>query len=177
MRLALFVILASAGPASADKSGIDTTPLEKMPRTLASLERFGCEGDCPAYKVTVYVDGQVVFDPRSGVKQKTMAAGTLSAADLAAITKAFVTAGFASVATRFDCGDDAPVATTFYDDGKSTKTVVHDPICDDHGKDSVKAQAKAMSKLETEIDRITNSVRWVGTQAERDALRKAGKLY
>lgn len=136
------------------------------------------EDDCPSYKVQIYVDGQVVWNPRLGVKQKTMATGKLSATELAAIEKAFATAGFASVAARFDCGDDAPIATTYYDDGKTKKTVVHDPICNDHGKTAtVKSQAKALSVLEDEIDRIVGSVKWIGTQAERDALRKAGKLY
>ncbi len=148
-------------------------PATTKPRVLASLERFGCEGQCPVYKLTVFEDGRLEWVGRWFVKQRGTATATLSTSERADLVTAFATAKYFDLAAKYDCADDTPVSHLFYDDGTRKRAVGHDSHCDTNDRTAkLRAEASSLTVLETAIDRITRSERWVGTTAEREALAR-----
>jgi hypothetical protein len=141
---------------------------EPPPRLVASLERTMCYGTCPVYALRVYADGRVEYEGRGYVKLIGAGSARLSPRELAALVAAFTDAKYLDLAGPFDCEErtDHPGAKLHFDDGQRSRDLVHD-----HGCVSP-ANVGAMSKLEDAFDRIVKSVRWVGTPAEREALRR-----
>lgn len=139
---------------------------------LATLERGACLGWCPVYKLTIFSDGRVEYVGRQHVKRADTASATLSPTELTAIVALFGKTNYFELDDDYRCVTDTPVVHTFYDDGTHHKAVEHERGCDQYGRtEKIKAQAQALTRLESEIDRITNSATWVGTQSEREQLR------
>jgi hypothetical protein len=168
MRL-FFVIAALAAAALADTSA---PPAGNSPYVMATLERTACYGSCPIYTLTIFSDGRVEWNGARFVKQRGKATATLSASELAQLREAFDAVGYFALGDGYDCYEmtDAPSANTSYSDGKQKKSIAHY-----HGCQS-KPKTKELGELESKIDRIVKSERWVGTAAEREELRKKGKL-
>jgi len=131
---------------------------------MATLERTACYGWCPVYTVTVYRDGAVEYLGTNFVKTKGKATGTISADEVAALDRLFTAAHYFDFKDSYESYDmtDQPSATTSYRADGRSKTVRH-YYGDSHAPE-------ALSALETGIDRIVRTERWVGTQAERDKL-------
>ena len=134
---------------------------------MARLERTACLGNCPMYKLTVFSDGQVEFVGEQFVKVKGKAQGQLTPQQLKALQDAFRDSGYFDLKGNFGCYEmtDHPWAHTEYSDGARRRKIEHY-----HGCGSVK-QGATLTKLEDQIDQITNSVRWLGTESERDQNR------
>jgi Domain of unknown function (DUF6438) len=140
-------------------------------RVMATLQRTACLGTCPVYKLTIYSDGRVEWKGEYFVKVKGKASARLDAGALALLKAAFDRARFLELGDGFDCYEatDMPSADVSYDDGKRHKEIRHY-----HGCIS-KPDKEKLFELEGRIDEIAHTERWMGTQLEREQLRKSGK--
>jgi hypothetical protein len=148
------VVLLFSTLALADTSA----PAERgKARVVATLERTVCFGSCPAYKLTVYSDGQVLWEGASYVKKKGKASATLTAGELSLLKAAFSDAGYFDLPDTAACYEatDNPWATTSYDDGTRHRTLRHYYGC------RSKPEAATLGALERRIDQIVNSDRWI----------------
>ena len=129
---------------------------------LASLERTACYGTCPIYKVTVYRDGDIEWAGEKFVKVVGAAQGHATGEQLDKLRAAFARADYASLRDKYEAYDvtDNPSAVTSFSDGGRVKTVSH-YYGDMHAP-------AALGTLETAIDEILQTTRWVGTAAERE---------
>lgn len=128
---------------------------------LATLERTACYGTCPIYKVTVYRDGAIEWAGEKFVKVVGAASGHATAAQLQKLRDAFARADYAALRDKYESYDvtDNPSAITSFSDGGRVKTVSH-YYGDTHVPES-------LGQLETAIDEILETTRWVGTGEER----------
>ncbi|HEY1813715.1 MAG TPA: DUF6438 domain-containing protein [Kofleriaceae bacterium] len=129
---------------------------------MATLERQGCYGWCPIYKITIHRDGRVEYHGEEFVKVRGDAAGHLTPAQLADLDRAFDKAGYFSLAdkyTEYDVTDNPTAITSYARDGL-TKTITHY-----FGDEKA---PKGLYDLETTIDTIVGTDRWIGTEAERE---------
>lgn len=121
---------------------------------LVHLERTACrDGDCPAYAVEIAADGAVLFIDHDSPHQAT---GTVTAAEIAKLTKRFRDAGFFRMMFKSPCGIDPPTDTpsarmTFVDQGRMRT------IEDDHGDGCI---PDIVGELENEIDRVGATAVW-----------------
>jgi hypothetical protein len=162
------VATASCGrkkAAPADSVSIDQPhPPDLMAGTtlLATLERTGCYGECPVYRLTVSTDGSVVYVGARWVKVLGRREYKLSQAQLSDLESAFERANFMSLRDydHVESTDDdwAHVSLLW---GGRLKRVRHY-----HGDN---AAPPALSALEDELDRITDSGRFVGVPATSGA--------
>jgi hypothetical protein len=135
---------------------------------LASLERTPCFGWCPVYKVTIFRDGLVEYEGKEYVKIQGRATGHLSAEQLDALDAQFLDSsflGFDDSYVRSQTSDEPSAYTTYSFEGTLPKTVRHYLARDC-------PVPPALSDLEHAIDRLVKIEQWIGTDAERDALRQ-----
>ncbi|HEU0100436.1 MAG TPA: DUF6438 domain-containing protein [Allosphingosinicella sp.] len=136
-----------------------------------TLERFGCYGSCPVYRVRIEGDGRVVFqtleplgDPlvglRGGFDRHNVLApgrheGRIARAEVEALVDRFRSARFFGLrkAYRAPVTDSASFVVTF-ETGRRRKRVV-----DYVGK--TVGMPEAVTRLEDEIDRVAETARWV----------------
>jgi hypothetical protein len=147
--------------APADSVSIDQPhPPDLAPGTslLATLERTGCYGECPVYRLTLSTDGSVVYVGTRWVKVLGRHEYKLTDAQLAEVDTAFARANFMMLHDydHVESTDDDWAHVSFQHGGK-TKRVRHY-----HGDTSA---PPALSALEDELDRITDSGRFVGAAA------------
>jgi hypothetical protein len=151
--------------APADSVTIDQPhPPDLVPGTtpLATLERTGCYGECPVYRLTVASDGTVVYVGTRWVKVLGRREYKLSPAQLEELESAFERANFLMLRDydRVESTDDDWAHISF-GHGSRLKRVRHY-----HGDNSA---PPALSALEDEFDRITDSGRFVGLPATAGA--------
>jgi hypothetical protein len=151
--------------APADSISIDQPhPPDLMAGTtlLATLERTGCYGECPVYRVTVSTDGSVVYVGTRWVKVLGRQEYKLSAAQVSDIVSAFERANFATLRDydHVESTDDDWAHVSFLWGGR-LKRVRHY-----HGDN---AAPPALSALEDELDRVTDTGRFVGVPATSGA--------
>lgn len=145
----------------ADTTSIDQPhPPDAMPGAtpVATLERTGCYGECPVYRLTVSNDGSVVYVGTRWVKVLGRQVYHLPEARLAELEAAFERANFAQLRDydRVESTDDDWAHLSFRY-GATFKRVRHY-----HGDN---AAPPALSSLEDEFDRIVDSPRFVGGPA------------
>jgi hypothetical protein len=167
----LVALLATAGcrkrQKATDAIGIDQPhPPELLPghELLATLERSGCFGECPVYRLSVYRDGTVVYLGTRWVKVLGRQQYNISAERVAALEGAFVRSGFVQM-HDYDqvAGTDDDWAHLLYRRGPFTYRVRHY-----HGDQSA---PPLLSTLEDDFDRATESSRFVGSAAPTGALQ------
>jgi hypothetical protein len=137
---------------------------------LASLQRTGCYGTCPAYEIQIFRSGRIDWLGKHYVKTVGSKTAHLTPAQLKAVQEAFATAHFMTLTGNFDCQEmtDHPSATLSFNDNGVAKTIVHY-----HGCRSTPG-VDVLSKLENQIDAIVRSAQWIGTPDEvQKAARKA----
>ncbi len=147
--------------AAGDSIAIDQPhPPDSIPGAmpLATLERTGCYGECPVYRLTVNTDGSVVYVGTRWVKVLGRHEYKLSEAQLSDLESAFERANFMTFHDydHVESTDDDWAHLSLQRGGR-TKRVRHY-----HG-DS--AAPPALSALEDEFDRVTDSGRFVGVPA------------
>ena len=123
---------------------------------IATLERTGCYGECPVYRLTVNSDGSVVYVGTRWVKVLGRQEYRLTEAQLAELDAAFDRANFLRLRDydRVENTDDDWDHVS-YRRGPVVKRVRHY-----HGDNSAPA---ALGALEDDFDRIVDSARFVGT--------------
>jgi hypothetical protein len=147
--------------APADSTSIDQPhppDLEPGATLLATLERTGCYGECPVYRLTVSTDGSVVYVGTRWVKVVGRREYRLSAAQTSDLETAFERANFMLLRDydHVESTDDDWAHLSFQHGGR-TKRVRHY-----HGDNAAPA---ALNALEDEFDRVTDSGRFVGLPA------------
>jgi len=145
------------------KAPSDTTSIDQphLPDTvpgvqaIATLERTGCYGECPVYRLTVHSDGSVVYVGTRWVKVLGRQVYKISDAQLAELHAAFERANFSQLHDydKVESTDD-DWAHISYRRGAGLKRVRHY-----HGDN---AAPPALGALEDEFDRIVDSGRLVG---------------
>jgi hypothetical protein len=150
----------------ADSTAIDQPhPPDPVPGALpvATLERTGCYGECPVYRLTVSNDGSVVYVGTRWVKVLGRQQYKISDAQLSELLSAFEHANFMQLHDydRVENTDD-DWAHLSYRRGNLLKRVRHY-----HGDN---AAPPGLTSLEDEFDRIVDSGRFVGLPAANDTL-------
>jgi hypothetical protein len=130
---------------------------------IATLERTGCYGECPVYRLTVSSDGSVVYVGTRWVKVLGRQQYKLTDAQLSELQSAFEHANFMQLRDydRVENTDD-DWAHVSYRRGNIVKHVRHY-----HGDNSA---PPALSSLEDEFDRIVDSGRFIGVPSANGAL-------
>ncbi len=126
------------------------------------LERTLCYGTCPAYTVSAYADGRVVFEGREHVARVGTARWTVSPAAVAGLVAAAAEAGHAGLPEELT-GDACPrsatdnpaVITTVRTAGR-TQRVAHDLGCRGFAGEA------ALVAFEAEVDRALGTAAYVG---------------
>ena len=152
----------------------DSTPIDQAhppdriagATPLATLERTGCYGECPVYRLTVNTDGSVVYVGTRWVKVLGREEYKLTEAQLSELQSAFERASF-MVLRDYDHveGTDDDWAHLSLMSAGRTKRVRHY-----HGDN---AAPPTLSALEDEFDRIVDSGRFVGLAAAGGTLPPA----
>ena len=129
---------------------------------IATLERTGCYGECPVYRLTVSSDGSVVYVGTRWVKVLGRQQYKLTDTQLSELQSAFEHATFMQMRDydRVENTDD-DWAHVSYRRGNIVKRVRHY-----HGDNSAPA---ALSALEDEFDRIVDSGRFIGVPSANGA--------
>ena len=146
---------------SADTISVDQPhPPDVVPGAtpVATLERTGCYGECPVYRLTVSNDGSVVYVGTRWVKVLGRQVYKLSEAQLSELQAAFERANFMHLRDydHVESTDD-DWAHLSLRRGALVKRVRHY-----HGDNAAPA---ALGALEDEFDRIVDSGRFVGVTA------------
>lgn len=142
----------------ADTTSIDQPhPPDTVPGAvaIATLERTGCYGECPVYRLTVNSDGSVVYVGTRWVKVLGRQVYKISEAQMAELQAAFERAAFHQLRDydKVESTDD-DWALISHRRGSGFKRVRHY-----HGDNSA---PPALGALEDEFDRIVDSGRLVG---------------
>jgi len=123
---------------------------------LATLERTGCYGECPVYRLTIASDGSVVYIGTKWVKVTGRREYSITPGQVAELESAFERAGFMQLHDydHVESTDDDWAHLSFALNGR-IKRVRHY-----HGDASAPA---ALNTLEDEVDRVTASGQFTGT--------------
>ena len=169
-----FNALACGGAAQSDAQTAATPAAQATaPKdTVITLERSQCFGTCPSYKLTVYGDGRVVYEGRKFVKVEGAVNDSVTQEQLKQLLAEFDKADYFSLRdTYFDATDgcptywtDNPTANTSLELGGKKKAVRHYYGCQEKetSKDSsFSVYPKKLYELESKIDEIVNTGRWV----------------
>ncbi|HEY7180269.1 MAG TPA: DUF6438 domain-containing protein [Blastocatellia bacterium] len=138
---------------------------QDIPKDLMiTLERTGCFGACPIYKLTITADGKVVFKGGRFVKQEgATKKSAISQERLKQLIAEFERVQFFSleddyVTNRRVCDElwtDNPSAFTSLRINGKSKTIKHDYGC--RGP----KVPKELTELENKIDEIANTEQWL----------------
>ncbi|MES1175837.1 MAG: DUF6438 domain-containing protein [Myxococcales bacterium] len=157
----LGVVACNKKKPPADTTSIDQPhPPDTVPgaTAVATLERTGCYGECPVYRLTVNSDGSVVYVGTRWVKVLGRQVYKISDAQMNELQAAFERSGFLQFRDydHVESTDDDWAHVSLRRAG-AFKRVRHY-----HGDN---AAPPALSVLEDEFDRIVDSAKLVGGQA------------
>lgn len=129
---------------------------------VITLERTTCFGTCPAYKLTIFDDGKVLFEGREFVKHKGKAEGEITKAQLEELVREFNHINYMKLDDEYGIGDrcpdiwtDYPSAITSINQNGQTKTILHYQGC--RGLTVL----DQLTALENKIDEVVNTKRWI----------------
>jgi hypothetical protein len=159
--------LALLGPSAAclgaGYSGQTANPQDIPQDLMITIERLGCFGICPVYRLTIAADGAVVFEGRRFVKEaratKKSAINQEQLKELMAEidrVKFFLDDDYSSDSRACNEGmDDSPLAITSIRINGKSKTVSHYDGC------TGPKGPKDIAELEKNIDEIVNTAQWL----------------
>ena len=129
---------------------------------VITLERTTCFGTCPAYKLTIFDDGKVVFEGKEFVKQKGPAEGQITKTELAQLVREFEQIHYMRLEDEYGIGDrcpdlwtDYPSAITSFTRDGTTKRINHYLGC--RGLTIL----DQLTALENKIDEVANTKRGI----------------
>jgi glucose/arabinose dehydrogenase len=156
---AVWRVAAPAGP-----SGASTGAMAPDGPAVVTLERTACYGRCPAYTVSAFADGRVVFEGLGHVATMGTAVRRVDPAVVAGLVSRAAEVGHAAYPDALTWGNDAceristdgPTATTTVRTAAGTSRVEHYGGCR-----GFKGEG-ALTAFETEVDRALGTADWVG---------------
>jgi hypothetical protein len=165
-RLIVFAALLSALAFAQANNRFQTVAASEQtipPDTLITLERIGCFGPCPEYKITISAGGAVIFEGRRFVKKVGTAKSVISKEQVRELLAAFEKINYFDLRDRYEGpGDgctqsatDHPSAITSITLNGKSKSVRHY-----YGCRGVEVLAE-LEKLERAIDDAANSAQWI----------------
>jgi hypothetical protein len=165
-RLIVIAALSSALAFAQANSRFQTVEANEQtipPDTLITLERTGCFGPCPEYKLTISADGTVTFEGRRFVKKVGTVKSVISKEQVRELLAAFMKINYFDLRDRYEGpGDgckqwatDHPSAITSIRTNGKSKSVWHY-----YGCRGVEVLAE-LEKLEQAIDDAANSAHWI----------------
>jgi hypothetical protein len=127
---------------------------EKYKDLVITLERSGCFGPCPAYKVTIYGSGKVVYRGDKNVRVAEERTISISPDKVAKLIEEFDKVKFFTLKDSYEGGPtDGTSATTSIKLNGKTKTIKdYHPAPD---------SPPTLVELENIIDRTVNSSQWI----------------
>jgi len=140
-----------------------TVQAESKPRQkVITLQRTVCYGPCPEYKLTIFSDGQVLYEGTSSVRTKGKAYGRITREQLEELILEFNNIYFFNLEDNYTPGNkvcpqsmtDHPSAITSLSQDGKTKTITHYHGC--RGLHTL----ELLTKLENTIDAAVNVSQW-----------------
>ena len=129
---------------------------------VITLERSICFGTCPAYKISIYGDGLVIYEGREFVKTKGDADGRITKEQVQQLVREFEKIGYFKLADEYsldkNCPNawtDAPTYITSLTQNEKTKRVLHYQGC------AGLPVLEQLTALEDKIDEVVNTKRWI----------------
>ena len=129
---------------------------------VITLERTVCYGFCPAYKVSIFGDGSVLYEGKEFVKKKGKAEGLITKDQLQQLVREFEKLDYVNLDDEYSEGHncpeswtDNPSAITSLNQNGKVKRVVHYYGC--RGLTIL----DQLTALENKIDEVVNSKRWI----------------
>jgi len=116
-----------------------------------TLERIGCVGNCPDYKVTIHRDGSVLYEGRYGVRSEGLRKAAISPQAVQKLIWRLRRDNFFHWDEKKELCVDYPEVEITVDLNGQRKRVIEG--CDTPGK---------VLKLADEIDTISGAKLWVG---------------
>ena len=161
--LSVALLGLSAGWRRAGYSGHTVIPQDVPQDLMITLERLGCFGICPVYKLTIAADGAVVFEGRRYVKEgaatKKSAINQEQLKELMAEidrVKFFLDDDYSSDSRACnEAMDDCQATITSIRSNGKSKTVSHFYGC------TGPKGPKDIAELENKIDEIVNTAKWL----------------
>jgi hypothetical protein len=130
------------------------TPAQERP-VMITLTRSVCFGFCPAYRVTINGDGEVVYVGERFVNVAGERRARISQAEVQALLRRFDDIRFNELRDEYRAHvTDMPTYTITLERNGERKRVV------DYGGRHAGMPA-AVTELENEIDRVANTAQWV----------------
>ena len=130
---------------------------------VITLERTVCYGTCPAYTLSIFEDGKVVYEGKEFVKHKGRAEAQVSKEAVQELVREFDRINYFSLEDEYvddpkNCAEvwtDNPSATTSLNWKGKSKTILHYYGC--RGSRVL----DQLTALEAKIDEVVNSKRWI----------------
>lgn len=142
------IVLACCAPVAAPAQ----TPESNV---MITLTRSVCFGFCPAYRVTISGDGEVVYVGERHVAVTGEQRARIPRSEVQALLRRFEEIGFNDLRDEYRARvTDLPTYTITLERGGQRKTVV------DYAGTSA-GMPPAVRELEEEIDRVAGTARWV----------------
>jgi hypothetical protein len=158
MKLILWICLCFALVACSGLPAQTSTP--DYSDLVITLERTVCFGACPAYHLTIYRDGRVVYEGKAFVAVEGTQTTQISAEQVAELVMAFETAGYFSLEENYTvAATDLPTTITSITINGQSKRISHYGI---GGSSDLDSAPRELYELENKIDEIVNSNQWVG---------------
>lgn len=136
----------------------------RVPRAkVITLRRTACFGTCPAYKLTIFADGRVLYEGISHVKKKGKAKGRISSTKLEELIEEFQNIYYFNLKDAYipgtnACGQsvtDMPSAVTSLTWNGNSKIINHYHGC--RGSQTL----DLLTQLEDRIDEAVNVSQWI----------------
>jgi hypothetical protein len=114
-----------------------------------SLQRTGCLGTCPGYKITIGADGAVFYEGQHNVHAKGIRKTKIKRSDFEVLVKEFQEANFFGMSGG-GINTDAPVMTLSLTLNGRHKELKEGCAC-----------PPELVRLENDVDKVSGSERWV----------------
>ena len=159
---------APAAPAAPTPGVIsNTAPMAKPTHEeLATIERDGCYGWCPVYKLTVFRDGTVEYTGERFVKTTGVATWTLTQTEVAAIDALFAETHYGELLDKY----------LSYDVTDGPPTTRHAQRRGPQGTNTTAAISRRPGARARRggLDKLVHIEKHIGTEAEREKLAGPG---
>lgn len=152
LKFAILMILCMLGVASVHAQ-------ENKPNPVITLERTACFGSCPIYTISIFENGDVIYNGEKFVDVTGEQKSQIDPATVALMVKAFEDAGYFDWKEAYDTMTvtDLPSAITSVTRNGETHKIVR------YAGDN--SAPLALPFLEQWIDMMTNSQLWTGAQS------------